>query len=425
MQLIKTIFKRLFEDKISKSNIKDIGALGILQISNQIIPLIIIPFITKRVGIENYGIIAVCLSILYGQKVFMDLGLDLFGVAWIGKYKNLIHRLNSFVWNSIYLKVSIWVISFLILIVVNYFVRMDTKLWALMLIGQTWLLGESLFLKYYYQTTDKIHFITIFSLTSKVIMLVSLIVLFKNSNSINNYLIAMSLGSIVSGLLGLLFLQYRRILKFELPNFKILKYIFLKNRELLAGRIIVYGYSHFLTFIVQFLMGYKYNGYFLICQKLVGGASSLLTPFSEVFFPSLSKEASSIEPNAFFKSFYQNLKILLILSSIPIVVLILFNNFILELFIREEFIKEVNYLFMVLSFTIAFNQVGLLFTQLMTIIGEYNFYLKNVSITMILTITSAYLLGSNFGIIGISYGIILGQIVHSWIYYNKYTKLKA
>ena len=51
-----------------KEILKDTFSLTILQVANQIIPLILIPFLTSRLGIEKYGLIAVSLTAISGVK---------------------------------------------------------------------------------------------------------------------------------------------------------------------------------------------------------------------------------------------------------------------------------------------------------------------------------------------------------------------
>ena len=63
----------------------DTFSLTILQFANQIIPIILIPFLTSRLGIEKYGLIAVSLTAINGLKIFVDFGFDLTGTDLISK----------------------------------------------------------------------------------------------------------------------------------------------------------------------------------------------------------------------------------------------------------------------------------------------------------------------------------------------------
>ena len=158
-----------------KEILKDTFSLTILQVANQIIPLILIPFLTSRLGIEKYGLIAVSLTAISGVKIFIDFGFDLTGTDLISKNKNHKDIVSNIYSSIIALKLCLHVFISIILFIVLSIIDLheyDLVLKFLLL----WLLGEVFFPRYLFQGYNMIKLITVFSILSKLVMLI--IVLF-------------------------------------------------------------------------------------------------------------------------------------------------------------------------------------------------------------------------------------------------------
>jgi PST family polysaccharide transporter len=97
-----------------KSYLKNFFSLTLLQVINYLLPLILIPYVIKHIGIEKYGLLNFAQSISIFVMVFFDFGFSLVAVNKIAKNK-LFGKRNE-IFNSIYIiKIVIFLIIFLIL----------------------------------------------------------------------------------------------------------------------------------------------------------------------------------------------------------------------------------------------------------------------------------------------------------------------
>jgi PST family polysaccharide transporter len=402
---------RLFKSILFKYReiLKDTFSLTVLQVANQIIPLIIIPFLTTKLGIENYGLIAVSLAVINGLKILIDFGFDLTGTDFISKNKNQKDIVSNIYSSIISLKLCLCIFISVILFIVLSIIDLqeyDLVLKFLLL----WLLGEVFFPRYLFQGYNLIKLITVFSILSKLVMVIIVLFFLKNENDILIYPIALGVGSLFANTIAIIYLKvFKNISPFTMSIQRI-KSLFVLSYRLVASRLLVFSYSNSLIFLVNFIYGESYSGIFSVCQKITGGISGFLNPVSEAIFPKMSLKFSN-NKYEYFNKFNLILKYSFFLSLFMVVVLNLFKSQILNIFLTEVN-DETLLFFSIISLSLISSQLGNFFTQFFVITLKTNLFLINVTVTLVITILLTLALSSLLGFIGVSIGLILGQIIH-------------
>ena len=392
-----------------KEILKDTFSLTILQVANQIIPLILIPFLTSRLGIEKYGLIAVSLTAISGVKIFIDFGFDLTGTDLISKNKNHKDIVSNIYSSIIALKLCLHVFISIILFIVLSIIDLheyDLVLKFLLL----WLLGEVFFPRYLFQGYNMIKLITVFSILSKLVMLIIVLFFLKNENDILIYPIALGVGSLFANSIAIIYLKVFKNISPLTISIQRIKFLFVLSYRLVTSRLLVFSYSNSLIFLVNFIYGESYSGIFSVCQKIIGGISGFLNPVSEAIFPRLSLEFSN-NKSEYFNKFNLILKYSFLLSLFTVIVLNLFKSQILNIFLPEVF-EETLLFFSIISLSLISSQLGNFFTQFFVITLKTNLFLINVTLTLLITILLSFVLSGFLGFIGIGIGLILGQIIH-------------
>lgn len=397
----------------------DTFSLTILQFANQIIPIILIPFLTSRLGIEKYGLIAVSLTAINGLKIFVDFGFDLTGTDLISKNRSQRDIVSNIYSSIIFLKLCLlFFISVALFIFLSIIDLQEYDLILKFLLF--WLLGEVFFPRYLFQGYNLIKLITVFSILSKLIMLTVILFFLKNENDILIYPIALGVGSLFTNTIAIVYLRVFKNISPFMVSIKRIKFLFILSYRLVTSRLLVFSYSNSLIFLVNFIYGEAYSGIFSVCQKIIGGISGFLNPVSEAIFPKLSLKFSH-DKSDYLNKFNLILKYSSFLGLIIVLVLNLFKSQILSIFLSEVS-NETLLFFSIISLTLISSQLGNFFTQFFVITSKTNLFLINVSLTLFITIVSSSVLSSLLGFIGIGIGLILGQIIHLGInlFFKKY-----
>ena len=67
--------------------IQSVGSLGVLQMTNYLVPVLVIPLLLARVGLESYGMIVLAQGIMNFAVAITDFGLNLTGTRLISQAK--------------------------------------------------------------------------------------------------------------------------------------------------------------------------------------------------------------------------------------------------------------------------------------------------------------------------------------------------
>lgn len=389
--------------------LKDTFSLTVLQVANQIIPLILIPFLTTKLGIEKYGLIAVSLAVINGLKILIDFGFDLTGTDLISKNKNQKDIVSNIYSSIIFLKLCLYILISSILFVVLSIIDLhdyDLVLRFLLL----WLLGEVFFPKYLFQGYNLIKLITVFSVLSKLVMVIIVLFFLENENDLLIYPIALGVGSLFANSIAVVYLKVFKDISPFLMSIQRMEALFILSYRLVASKLLVFSYSNSIIFLVNFIYGESYSGIFSVCQKITGGISGLLNPISEALFPKMSVKFSD-NKNDYFNILKLILKYSFFSSLFVVVVLNFFSSFILNIFLTDVN-DETLLFFSIISLSIISSQLGNHFTQFFVIISKTNLFLINVTLTLSFTIILVLYLSSLFGFVGVALGILFGQIVH-------------
>ena len=171
--------KQLSTDK--KRLLSNLFSLSALRGANLILPLIVLPYLVRVLGVENFGLINFSLSIIMYFNILVSFGFELSATREIS-----IHRENSKKVSEIFsavmvIKGILFIISFFILSILILFI--DTLHEHIMLYYATFgiVAGNVLFPRWFFQGMERMKFITIINVTSRIIFTILIFVLVRDN----------------------------------------------------------------------------------------------------------------------------------------------------------------------------------------------------------------------------------------------------
>lgn len=271
---------------------KNLSFLTILQISNTLIPLLVIPYVSRIISFDNFGALEFTRIFCYYFTIVINYGFDLTTTRQISIHRNDITRVNEIISQTFYAKLLLFIASSIVFILFLGFNESLQELWFLLLMTFLINIGYTLFPVWYFQGTEKLAFVATLNFVVKVLIALLTIVLIKESADYWKYNFLQSVSLILVGLLSvyLLYAKYSFVLqKFNLK---------LVTKVLKAGFPVFLG-SILVTFITSlfflFLKAYSSENelsIFSTSNKIIATLQGLiLLPFSQAFFPIIARDA--------------------------------------------------------------------------------------------------------------------------------------
>lgn len=378
---------------------------------NYAIPLLLIPYISRIVGVENYGHLEYARTLVFYFTVIIDYGFNYTATRDIS-----INRFNKNELNKIVTEVYISkLILFLISTVLFYFlIYSDSSLedirgllWFTYLIN----LGFVLFPMWLFQGLEKIANIAIVNFFIKLVVLSTVFVLLKQQNQFWIYNFLQSLAQILIGIVSFIFIR------------KVFKINFCKVRFSDVFTRLKSGFNIFLsTILINIFASYSFLilknsasdtdvGIYATAFKLAITIQTIvIIPFSQAFFPHMALKA---ENNI--KDFSKYLNKTTLYLSVGMIVICLLSFFLAEPIILILFGKD--YLVAVSTFRIlAFLPIFSALTNLYSYQGLLNLkkdklFLQIHIFATLLVIILTHIIVPNYGLIGVSWLRVGAEVI--------------
>lgn len=344
-----------------KHEIKDVFYLIALQGVNYIAPLLVLPYLMVVLGAEKFGYIGFSLSVTQYLMLIVDFGFNLSATKRIALNKNNIEELNNIFTSTLYAKLVLLVISFIILIGFASVPRFDVyreTMFVLFLM----VVGNTFSFVWLFQGLGKIKIISIVNIISKLMILPITFLLVKEPN---DYLIAAFIQAFVGIFSMFISIGYMFQNKMvEISSF-VKKNIVYELRESFPLFLSSAATSLYMASFVIVL------GYFSTAQE-VGQYSAadritralcwlIVIPISQAFYPKITRMGLENKQ----KAMKLILKILFFIigSMVVIFIILFFFSTSLVLFLGKDYSSAIN-LFKIMSFIPFFSGISMIVAQL-------------------------------------------------------------
>lgn len=410
---------------MSKLLFKNLSALSLVQIGNYAIPLLLIPYISRIVGVENYGQLEFARTLVFYFTVFIDYGFNYTATRdiSINRFdKDKLNRITTEVYAS---KIILFLISSVFFYFLIYSDRslsdISSLLWGTYMIN----IGFMLFPIWLFQGLEKIAKIAFINFFIKLIVLSSTFLLLKNKDQYWIYNSLQSISQILIGVISVLIIH--RILKIRFCKIQFKDVIFrLKSSfNIFLSTILVNIFASY-TFLVLKDSGSDTDvGIYATAFKLAITIQTIvIIPFSQAFFPHMALKA---EKNIYDFHRYVSKTAVYLLAGM--VVLCISSYILAEPIISVLFGKE--YLIAVPTFKIlAFLPIFSALTNLYSYQGLLNLkkdklFLQIHIFATVIVIALTHLIVPEFGLNGASWLRVGSEILlmtASFLFYHYYIK---
>jgi len=282
--------KKIVTHKEREIVLENFISLTTLQGISYILPLLILPYLVRVIGMEKFGLIAFAQSLVQYFMILTDYGFNLSAtktISLIGGHKEKTSAIFSSVMT---IKLMLAAASFLILCAILYFVPRFRNDWLVYILSFGTVIGNTLFPVWFFQGKEKMSYITFINVIAGITYAICIFVLIKGPN---DYLLVPLLNSVlflISGIWGL----YIAFKKFKL-DFIIQDYISIKNElkmgwDIFISIVSINAYTTTRIFAVGLLTNNIFVGYYSLAEKIANTIQSFpMYSFTQAVFPRISK----------------------------------------------------------------------------------------------------------------------------------------
>ncbi|MBD3747881.1 MAG: oligosaccharide flippase family protein [Sphingobacteriales bacterium] len=306
--------------------------LGSIQVSNTLLMILMIPVITRAVGVEMFGQVMVANSFATLVAVLVSYATSQTSVKDIAIAKNDTHQLSKVFSETLLVR---FLFLFLVLILMMICKPVFGKDYLLYITAIPLILAEALNPLFFYLGQENLKLFNLSNLFTKILTITGILVFIHGEQDgiWVNFIIG---GLNVLNYFLLLFYGYlKNRLYFIIPNYDRLKQILFQNFYLVSNNFSVYLQQSLMLFALKLGGSGVILGAYSVCDKIIWSTRILIIAIANAIFPSASKLFN--EDFLKWRNFKQNVKlatgIIFLLGSI---ILFIFPNFIIHVLAGKE-----------------------------------------------------------------------------------------
>lgn len=267
-------------------------ALSVVQFANYLAPLILIPYLTRVLGLSRYGLVELARAVSVYFLLLTDYGFSFSATREVAIHRDNPERLSELFSAVMLLKLLLALLSVAILSAVVFLVPKLRPDWPMYYLSFASVVGMCLFPLWLFQGLERMKHIAVLNVGAKVLVIAATIVFVRDPDDYLYVPLLHSAGTLVVGLAGLAIVLRGFRIPFRVPAGGVLKREFLSGWHLFVSRIATSLCTTSGVVILGLFADTVFVAYYAAGEKIVwAAADGLMNPLSQAIFPHISRLA--------------------------------------------------------------------------------------------------------------------------------------
>lgn len=264
--------------------------LSVLQVITFLLPIIIIPYLFRVLGPERFGLLAFAQAFVQYFVILTDYGFSVSATKEISLCRNEHAKVSRAFSSVMIVKIALALLSLVILGIIVYFIPRFRSDWMVYVFSFGTVLGSTLFPVWFFQGTEKMHYITNLNIIGGIIFALFIFIFVRRPQ---DYLLVPLINSsvfLITGLLGQYIVLRRFQVSFKFEGYKNLQEQLRAGWDIFISIAAINAYTTTRVFILGLLTNNNITGFYSIAEKIANACQTFpLDSFSKAIFPRLSK----------------------------------------------------------------------------------------------------------------------------------------
>ena len=337
---------------------KNYFALVVLQGLNYLLPLIIIPFLQRKLGTETFGLVMFAQALMVFCVLITEYGFNTTATREIAILKENKQDFSNVYFNVFWARVFLLLVVFIILVTIVFLFDKFSKNWELYLLSYGLVVGQAIFPVWFFQGIEKMRLITIINVIAKVIFTLLIVIFITSTKDFLKVPLFNSIGFLIAGMIS--FVISLKYVKWKKTNFKEAKAFYYESTQVFIANISSSLYTALNTFLLGIFGSDMLVGIYSSFEKLILAAKNMFVPIYQAIYPYLSRK-TKVESQILMK------KLIVAISIIGLMltgVFVFFAESILRILYNDSLIISHAYLFKIMSLIALFSGLNMLYNVL-------------------------------------------------------------
>jgi PST family polysaccharide transporter len=259
--------------------------LGIIQVTNFLLSLLVIPYVVKVVGTDGFGVIAVAQVLIFYLAVMVDYGFNRTAIRDVAIYRDNSERVSAVFSTVIVSKLLLSIVTFLLLILLVAIVPLFRAHSILYLMAFSFVIGQSLLMNWFFQGLEKMNYTAVASLIARLVFVLLVFAFIKERSDVIYYLFFMGIGNIIAGIGSIIYAKRKYRLQFRFPGLKIISLQLKEGWAVTVSNLSMTTIQYIGIFILRLFTSDLIVGFYSIAEKVYFAMKMMLDVFTQAAYP--------------------------------------------------------------------------------------------------------------------------------------------
>ncbi|MDF9388208.1 flippase [Vibrio sp. 1151_11] len=384
---------------------KNVISLFVLQGSNYVIPLLTLPYLTRTLGVEGFGIFGLVVAVAQYFVLFTDFGFNLTATKKIAENQNNKNYISKVFWDTIISKFILCIVSLCSLLLMAYFFPSENFENELVYTSLM-ILGSVIMPLWYFQGIEELSKVTIFTVLAKFITLPLFFLLVSSEDDVGAAILIQSSINFTAGIIAIVIIYRSKMLVWIRTDLKSIKKTLNEGSSIFIATLTINLYTASSSIIISVTNNIDQVSVFTAGDRIKAAILGVFLILGNAFYPRIN----SLLKNSPEQAYTLIRKIIIIQTPATIIIgitLYIFSEEIAILIYGNEFnaVSDVFRIFAPLFFLVLTSTV--LGNYLLLPLGHRKEYVALPVIFSLIHIPLCTLLSYYYGAVGASISILM------------------
>ena len=269
--------------------LKNYSSLGLVQLSNYVLPLITLPYLSRVLGVKHFGLVMMAQALTIYLTLITDYGFNLSATKEIAKNQTNIPKVSQIFSAVIAIKGVLLIISAIILIglisIIPIFKTHATLFYLSFLI----VIGNTFFPTFLFQGLEKMTFIAFFNLIAKLSFTGLIFIIIQSSNDYYLVHALWGISYIIVNIISMYIILTKCNIQLCIPTLHQIKQMAQLSFEYFLSRVAIAVYLNANIILVGLILSTSTAGHYSAAEKLLFAITTFYAPLIETIYPYVSR----------------------------------------------------------------------------------------------------------------------------------------
>ena len=375
--------KNIFYNEKYHKIIKNFSALTFINIINKLLPLLVVPFIVRTIGVEKFGIISFFLSIISYLILITQYSFFLTATKYISMHRDNIEKVSQHFWLVLSIRMLFLLIISMFFFIALFSIDMFSNEKEVFLFTFFLVCADVIMPLWFFRGIEEMKYLAIFNIIAKIFYAFFIFLIIQEKDDYIWIPLLNSLSLLMVNGYALYFAIRRYHIQFILPSFQEIKKEIITGKDIFLSNISVSFYTTINILLLGFLTTYTEVGIYALAEALFMAYNSIIKSYTMVIYPHLAKYLNQTEEflNQARKFFFLYLMILSMASFI----LFLSSEFVITFLYGKGHIQSIEIL-KIFALALLFEPLGGFFTAYLSLKSKYKLIRSITFKTMIVNL---------------------------------------